>query len=362
MALERYRAVNFKPDSLVRIDECNAIISSYQAQGLTLSLRQLYYQLVSANLITNEERSYKQLSSLVSDARLAGRMDWDAIEDRVRRPYAASEWDSIGDLVDGALRAFRLPRWAGQENYVELWVEKDALANVLQPIAHEFHITLMVNRGYSSQSAMYESAARFLEACRAPEAPDDPDYRLDDQNEMECETCYGSGQCQKCDGAGTRGRKEEKECLECGGDGECHAAGCRDGFTRAFVRRPVLLYLGDLDPSGEDMVRDIKERLEMFGVHDLDIRKLALTPAQVRQYNPPPNPAKVTDPRAAEYIRQHGTRSWEVDALPPNILAQIIRAELATVCDVKAMEVVKKREEVEKKKLRDAAAKIGGGK
>jgi len=126
----------------------------------------------------------------------------------------------------------------------------------------------MVNRGYSSQSAMYESALRFAS-------------------------------------------------------------------TRAFVQKH-LLYLGDHDPSGEDMVRDIRDRLLMFGQR-VNVKKVALTMAQIRKHNPPPNPAKVSDPRAKAYIEEHGDESWEVDALPPEVLTRIIEKEIAALVDAEKL-------------------------
>lgn len=285
---QKFRAVNFRRASLERIAFCNEIIEDYQAQDLRLTLRQLYYQLVSRNIIPNVEKSYKNLSTLVSDARLAGLMDWDAIEDRVRTPRKTSDWLNVKDLAESALAVFRLPRWDRQKNYVELWVEKDALAGVLDPIARKYHITLMVNRGYSSQSAMHESAVRF-----------------------------------------------ESEGAE---------------------RQKTLLYLGDHDPSGEDMVRDVRSRLLMFGVTRLTVSKVALTIDQVDQYDPPPNPAKLTDPRSKLYVRKHGSSSWEVDALPPEVLTSIITKELEKLIDWKKMKAVIAKEELDKRKLREAMA------
>lgn len=288
-----FKDIKFKPESEARITQCNVIIADYQSQGLTLTLRQLYYQLVSANVIPNEERSYKNLGNLVADARLAGLMDWEAIEDRGRVPRIPADWDNLEDLVDGALRSYRLPRWKGQPNYVELWVEKDALAGVLRPIASEYHVTMMANKGYSSASAMYESSLRFL--------------------------------------ANHEGEDE-------------------DGGT--YYKDMTLLYLGDMDPSGEDMVRDIRDRMDMFGVN-VDVQKIALTMAQVKQYKPPPNPAKVTDSRAAAYIEKHGNSSWEVDALPPNILAKLIRKELDLLVDKTMMNAIKEKEKRDKALLRE---------
>lgn len=285
MAKQFFRGKKFKGDSLERIQQCNEIITEYLGQGLRLTLRQLYYQLVSRNIITNEEKSYKNLSSLVSDARLAGLMDWAAIEDRGRVADVPREFDDLAHLARAAANSYRLPRWAEQEWYVELWVEKQALAGVLEPVASDHHITLMVNKGYSSQSAMYESARRYA----------------------------------------MKGKSKGK----------------------------VLLYLGDHDPSGEDMVRDVRDRLLMFGVA-VQVEKVALTMAQIEEYEPPPNPAKVTDPRAAEYIEKFGDESWEVDALPPNVLTQLITDAIDRFIDREAYDAVIEKEEEDKERLQEA--------
>jgi hypothetical protein len=297
MSLEEFRETRFTPASLDRIEQCNQIITVYQAQHLRLTLRQLYYQMVVRNWLVNEERSYRQLSGLVSDGRLAGLIDWDAIEDRVRVPRIPTEFANLRELTEAALQSYRLPRWDGQEHYVELWVEKDALAGVLVPLARQFHVTLMVNRGYSSQSAMYESANRFRDKAAI----------LDGDNKL------------------------------------------------------ILFYLGDHDPSGEDMVRDISDRLLMFGV-EVDVRKIALTMDQIQHYNPPPNPTKLTDSRAPAYIAIHGNSSWEVDALPPEVLSSLITSELRGVINIKKMEAIKAREEADKKALRSSVENLLGKK
>lgn len=287
---EEFRSKKFKDESLLRIKQCNDVIDDYLGQGLRLTLRQLYYVLVTQNVIPNSVESYKALGSLVSDARLAGMMDWDAIEDRGRRPTIQLEFRDLQHRIDLTIANYRLERWKGQNNYVELWVEKDALAGVLAPLAEEHHVTMMVNKGYSSQSALYSSSKRFLEA------------------------------------------SDEGKDL-------------------------ILFYLGDHDPSGEDMVRDIQTRLGMFGA-ELEVRKLALTMSQIKQYKPPPNPTKLTDSRAAAYVEKFGNSSWEVDALPPQRLAQIIRDEFEDVIDMELMDEIKEQEEQDKKELLKAVAQI----
>lgn len=298
---ETFKEKNFRPDSLELIAHCEEIVTDYLGQGLRLTLRQLYYQLVTKNIIKNEERSYKNLSSLVSDARLAGMLDWDAIEDRIRVPVIPSEWTSIRDIVDSALYSYRLPRWETQENYVELWVEKDALAGVLRPLANQYHVPMMVNRGYSSQSAMYEAGKR-----------------------------YG------------------RQAIKWDGDRE---------LTLLYYRELTLLYLGDFDPSGEDMVRDIADRMEMFGI-DVTVKKIALTLDQVRKYNPPPNPTKHSDPRSKDFIEKYGASSWEVDAINPKELRKIITREIESYIDKDAMQIIVDKENDDKIKLTKAVEEI----
>jgi hypothetical protein len=291
MATAKFRENNFRTKSKQMIGHMVKIVADYKAQGLRLTARQLYYQFVSQNLITNTERSYKNLTALLTEARYAGLVDWDAIEDRGREPTVWQEFGSLKDCVDRALRTYRLKRWDVQPNYVELWVEKQALAGVLEPLAGEFHVTLMVNKGYSSASAMYESAKRFL----------------------------------------VRQRQ----------------------FKPLF-----LLYLGDHDPSGEDMVRDIGDRMKEFGLRELTVQKIALTMDQVRQYNPPPNPAKTTDSRYEAYASEHGTSSWEVDALPPNVLQQLIRDALEEVLDRGLWDEVIEQERNDVQRLGEAVEEL----
>lgn len=97
----------------------------------------------------------------------------------------------------------------------------------------------------------------------------------------------------------------------------------RDGYT------PIVFHLGDHDPSGIDMTRDIRDRLAMFSGHDIEVRRIALTMAQIEEVNPPPNPAKITDSRFTQYQELYGDESWELDALDPayinNLVAEHIR-------------------------------------
>ncbi len=283
MARIKFKEINMTEKTLACIDQANSIIHEYMSAGYRMTLRQLYYQFVSRDLLANVEKNYRSLAKTISNGRLAGLIDWDAIEDRGRVPNVPPQWNEIDDVLTAAVEQFRLPRWNTQPTYAELWVEKQALAGVLEPLAYGFHVPLMVNKGYSSMSAMYESAQRF--------------------------------------------RRHDKP--------------------------KHLFYLGDLDPSGEDMVRDIRDRLYMFGVDDLEVTKVALTMAQVEEHEPPPNPTKVTDPRAAWFIEQYGDSCWEVDALPPPTLEALIRNALNEIIDREEMNAVETQEDVDKERIRE---------
>lgn len=365
---EFFRSTAFRPASKLLVEQCNDIVDDYQSQGLRLTLRQLYYQLVTKNIIVNSERSYQNLSALVSNGRLGGKVDWSAIEDRVRQPRKAGEFDNLQDLINAAIHSYRLPRWKGQMNYVELWVEKDALAGVLEPITRQYHATLMVNRGYSSQSAMYEASKRFLRNrkttvnrkgcpnCRRELGEDALRLGMTEEGEAAVKIAI-KGLSEKKRAAWFEDHKDEVAEYTTG-RWECQNMRCEWEGTDAeakptarVTRNLKLFYLGDHDPSGEDMVRDIADRLAMFKVPDLEVRKIGLTIAQVRKYNPPPNPAKLSDPRAEEYIKKFGPHSWEVDALPPNVLTSLIKVAFDGAIDMPLMNAIKAKEEAHKKHL-----------
>ena len=90
-------------------------------------------------------------------------------------------------------------------------------------------------------------------------------------------------------------------------------------------KTPIILHLGDHDPSGVDMTRDIKDRLELFTYGTIEVKRIALNFDQIEAYKPPPNPAKITDTRAKAYIYEFGNDSWELDALEPSVLVKLIK-------------------------------------
>lgn len=330
MAKIRFRSVHLSKANKERLDVINQIIEEYQAQGYTLTLRQLYYQLVSRDVVPNKVAEYAKLSTLLKEGRMGGIVDWDAIEDRLRKPSSPASWANPQSIMRSVISQYALPRQEGQNVYLEVWVEKDALSGVLKRVTERFHVPILVNRGYSSASAMFDSYERFIKA-----------------------------------------------------------------FERG--QTVVLLYLGDYDPSGIDMIRDINDRIveflqgseETVNIFDeldeatitsfvqpyveigteediallcardawvekmFSIVPIALTREQIRQYNPPPNPAKLSDPRAKDFVKLHGATSWEVDALKPEVLNELLESSIREYIDFDAYQSIVDREEADKKRLRE---------
>lgn len=283
-----YIPKKFSSARLEMIEKVNDVVAEYQLQGYSLTLRQVYYQMVARDIIPNNMRSYKNLGSLINDARLAGLIDWFAIEDRTRNLRGNSHWSRPGSVIESAAYSYRRDHWQGQENYVEVWVEKDALIGIVGQICGKLDVPHFSCRGYVSQSEMWAAARRL--------------HR----------------------------RQEEGQHV-------------------------VLLHLGDHDPSGKDMSRDIQERLITFETYGVTFKRLALNMDQVELYNPPPNPAKLTDSRASGYIERYGDECWELDALEPSVISDVIKQNVEQYRDDELYLAVLKREVEERQQLDDFA-------
>jgi hypothetical protein len=278
-----YKAHNFRGDSSEVIAHVNRIVEQYQAQGYNLTLRQIYYQFVAHNFFSDSRRyrplggnrwakdasgtkncmpNYTMLSKVVSNARLAGLIDWDAIVDRTRRLNSLSHFDGPIDVLRAAKYSYHIDMWERQDYTIQVWIEKDALTGVIAGVCNKWDIPYIAVRGYNSQSTMHEMATLL------------------------------------------------KDAAENG-------------------KMATVLHLGDHDPSGIDMTRDNYDRLDLFlGYNNIDVRRLALNYNQVEQYNPPPNPAKMSDSRASGYVLEYGYDSWELDALEPKVISDLIEDEI----------------------------------
>lgn len=262
MSKQQYQEHRFKASSLRLIEVMERIINDYVAQGYRLTARQLYYQLVALGVIENSMKSYKNTIGILSDAKLAGLLDWDAIEDRTREFLRRSRWSSASAVVRSAANSFHMDMWAGQAERVFCIVEKEALAGVLNRVCKRYDVPLLAARGYPSGTVLREF------------------------------------------------------CIE-------------DILPWIDEGQSIhILHLGDHDPSGIDMTRDLTERIDLFSefenTHAITLTRIALTMDQVNEVKPPPNPAKHTDARFQSYKKRYGSQCWELDALKPEYLDALV--------------------------------------
>ncbi|MBA3715168.1 MAG: hypothetical protein H0W76_22360 [Pyrinomonadaceae bacterium] len=200
-------------------------------------------------------------------------------------------WSDLSDFAKTAERAYRRDVWTTQPEYVEVWLEKDALSGIFEDVLSKYGVTLNVGRGFDGWDSIHNAGDRYRE---------------------------------------------------------------NGGVT--------ILYFGDFDPSGEDMVRSLRERIgeyieitddpfDFSGDVNVEIVKCALTMSDIKRYQLPPDFAKKTDTRAAKFIARHGDVSVELDALPADVLRNRLITEVESRMDLKALAQVSAQEASERERL-----------
>lgn len=283
-----------REDTLALIQWADRTATDYARRGFSLTLRQLYYQGVTQNLYPNSERSYKRLGNVVSDGRLLGLIDWNHLTDR-HRETSGTGWETMDTLPEMADLIH------GIENRVahDLWAGQD------------FRPEIWVEKDALEQVA--QKAARG--------------YRIP---YFAC-----------------KGYVSSSAMWEAGYG--------RFGSYMAMGQTPVIIHLGDHDPSGIDMTRDIEDRLALFAGSGIEVKRIALNFDQIEAFNPPPNPAKVTDSRFESYERRFGDESWELDALAPELLVQLARETVQSLIDPEIWAARVDEEEEATEKVREVA-------
>jgi hypothetical protein len=269
MACQKYQSFRFTDESLKMITMMREIVADFVRQGFVLTVRQLYYQLVARDYIPNNERSYKRITSLTNDARLAGLIDWDAIEDRTRSFVRQQRWEGGAHILEAAANSFHMDMWENQTFRPFVIIEKEALVGVLERVCHTYDVPVLAARGYPSGTVLREFAEQDI--------------------------------------------------------------------TR-YPQNIIIIHLGDHDPSGIDMTRDLRERIALFSGYHVELERVALNMDQIEERKPPPNPAKTTDSRFADYRRNFGSDSWELDALPPSYLVELVESKISDYIDGVAWE------------------------
>lgn len=251
-----------------------------------MTLRQVHYRIVARadTTYTNTQGDYNQLSKWLVQERLSGVIPWEWIEDRLRKPRHVNMFEDLEEFIRAVRRSYRRDVWPGQPDYLEVFVEKDALSAIFEDALDPYGVTLNVGRGYSSWSSIKAAADRF-----------------------------------------------------------------DDGGT--------ILYFGDFDPSGEDMVRALEESLANpdlpNGGSFPTIIKCALTPEDIDAYSLPPDFTKATDTRRAAFVERYGDVAVELDALPVAVLRERIVREVEARMNLEALGLTRAAEREDKQRLNE---------
>lgn len=307
-----------KMDYTTIVKQVNKIFTQYE---FALTLRQIYYRLLPS--IPNTKNSYNYLSKILVKARENGDVDERKIEDRTRSTIGGDDgYNSLQEFVDAMIddfvnspeKYFQRKMWKDQDNYVEIWVEKDALSIVISNIAQGLKVTTCPSRGYGSYSYLRSATRRILRYI---------------------------------------------------GDG----------------KKVTILHFTDHDPSGIDMTRDLGKRMLKYlcmeagdefdeKEYDVDpenymrdrfnfeVQRIALTYEMVKKYNLSPNPTKMADPRSPLYVAQFGNKCWELDALEPKILEDLVKRSISHYIDIPKWDKMLETEKKETTNLKKKFSKI----
>jgi len=287
MARRKFSWTNYRLNQSERINQVVDELREYWP----LTLRQVYYRLVAANVISNTRSKYNDLSKVIKQMRLDGMLSWVAIEDRTRRITdkrgLSDESEFIEQEIDWFLDGYNRCLVQGQEKYVELWVEKDALSKIFEDVAYPYCIRAVICKGYQSVSFTKNYMDRAIKAMR-------------------------QGQ------------------------------------------QPVILYFGDFDPSGVQMFEATQETLENeMGVRGVQYKRIALNFEDIERNNLPPDPEaiKETDKRYKWFVNKYGRYAFELDALHPAILKKLAVGAIEGELDMDLFHEQQEIEEMEREKI-----------
>jgi hypothetical protein len=260
-----------------------------------MTLRHLYYLLVSAGMLNNERGDYRKLARIISMARRRRLLDFDSLVDNIRISSKPSSWSGLADWGKEMALGYRKNLWSEQKDYIEFWIEKDAIASVVGDVTWEYDVRIRPLRGYSSLTFLRQ-ASREL----------------------------------------------------------------------ARIRKPIhIYYLGDHDPSGLDIertaLRGLRDMFEQFGAPSFSLswHRLALLPEDFERFHIIPLPAKPRDARYKDFVRKHGTRAAELDALPPEELRKRVETVLLNHIDAKGWTKLKEIERLERTSVQEIMFRLG---
>jgi len=241
--------------SLAKLESIKSILEYYKNKGTRITLRHLYYKLVSKRIIVGKKGQYDSIRKLMTTAREEHYFPIDCLIDSSRVPVIRSQYENIQNYGNAVVSSYTRDRWESQDTYVEVWIEKASMTGILKDITRKYCVPLVIGNGYNSLPAVIEGVNRISS------------YGKDDN---------------------------------------------------------VIIYLGDLDPSGIDMDREIRQRFIKHFHIEPDMQRIALTIEQTQEFNLAPQlEIKKTDPRYPKYKALYGDDSWELEALDIDIVMRV---------------------------------------
>jgi hypothetical protein len=278
--IKRHRATKAEVEQ--RRDKLFEIVNAMKP----MTVRQVFYQATVRDIIEKTDAGYNKVQTDLVLMRRAGELPYGWLADNTRWQRKPNTFNSVEQALQETARLYRKALWADADCYVEIWLEKDALAGVLTPITAMYDVPLMVARGYASLSFLH-SAAEYI-------------------NDLEVPT--------------------------------------------------YIYHLGDFDPSGVNAGEKIEETLrDLAPDADIHFERIAVTPAQIRNWHLPTRPTKATDTRSKGF----GNISVELDAIEPDKLRRLVEIAIEEHLPAEQYEVLKAAEDSERTLIRQLVAGLG---
>lgn len=258
------------------LEKFEVIKEQYKIEG-PMTLRRVYYLLLGKRLQSVGQGAYQYLSKKLLEAREQGYLDWDVLVDRARRVDQRLTFRGFPQAFDWICEAYRKDSMVYQKNYVECWIEKDAVSSTVAAVTWNLDIPLVIGRGWASGTFIHNAVPRIRQA----------------------------------------GKKLQV----------------------------VILFISDHDPEGEHIPKVVEGKVHQYGCPHARVKKISLTPQQVRKFNLQSNigfkiSRKQREKRyVQEFLAKYGEVQYEIDALSNIDLKRILTDELESLIDFEVPKV-----------------------
>jgi len=272
-----------------------------------MTLRHLYYLLVSSGDLHNSQKDYDNLIRVTGQARKRGELPFDGLIDNMRGHIKPSSWSGLSDFTQETAETYRKNLWANQKDYIEIWCEKDAISGVIGDVTWEYDVHLRPTRGYPSLTFLYGVADELTKIGKPIHI-----YYLGDHDPS--------------------GLDIERS--------------CRQELDQMLMRSYARSLLAEEDTF-----------LQTF-----EWKRLGLNENDFDNFNIIPLPAKRSDKRFMAFHEEYGTEAAELDALPPDELRRRVREAIESHINQEEWKQLQKIEAVERETYQKVVQQFRNGK